>query len=164
MRMLARSLAVVAAGALIAAAAACGGSSAPSEPPVPFDQPEVALRNVQLRGVGILGGALDVELHVYNPNAYALESPRVGYRVYLDQQELVDGITDLDLVIPAHDSATVRLPARFSYTGVGRAGKALMNNGAAPYRVLGRITVGTPYGRLSFPYDRIGTFATLSVR
>jgi LEA14-like dessication related protein len=156
---------ILTAGALLSAGAGCGssgGSHTSNEPPIPFDQPQVSLRDVRLRGVGLLGGALDVEMRVYNPNDYALESPRVNYRVYLDDVELATGFTDLNVVVPSRDSATVRLPASLSYAGLRRAGRSLLNSGAAPYRVLGRITVGTPYGRLSFPYDRAGNFATLN--
>lgn len=162
MRTSVRSLAIL---AVVAAALGCGGNSSDNtEEPIPFDQPDVALRDVKISGVGILGGSLQVVLHVYNPNGYALEAPRVAYRVYLSDVDLAQGITDLDVTVPARDSATVLVPASFSYLSIGHAGRALMNTGSAPYHVLGRITVGTPYGRLSFPYDRIGTFATLAGR
>lgn len=161
MRRLVRSLAILATGTLLAASQGCG-SSGGNAPPVPFDEPEVALRDVRLRGVGLTGGELDVELRVYNPNDYALRAPRVRYRVLLDTVQVARGITDLDVTVAGGDSAVVRLPATVSYLGLGRAGRALLNTGAARYRVLGRITVGTPYGRLSFPYDRVGTFSALS--
>ena len=147
-----------AAGALLA----CGNHTTVYTPPVPFDQPQVALRDVRLRGVGVTGGALDLELRVYNPNDYDLVAPRVNYRVLLEDTKLAEGLTDLDIIVPSRDSATVRVPASFSYFSVGRAGRTMLQSGAAPYRVLGRITVGTPYGRLSFPYDRAGTFATMN--
>lgn len=165
MRHLARVLPIFAAGTMLATGVGCGGShhTTVSAPVIPFDQPEVALRDMRVRGVGILGGALDVEMRVYNPNAYDLEAPRVNYRVYLDDVEVANGFTDLSVVIPSRDSAIVRLPAAFTYSGVRQAGRVLVNTGAAPFRVLGRITVGTPYGRLTFPYDRAGSFSTLHV-
>jgi LEA14-like dessication related protein len=164
MRPIHHLLTVFAAGTVLTTGAACGGSHHVTyePPPIPFDQPDVALRDVRLRGIGILGGALDVEMKVYNPNGYDLQSPRVNYRVLLDDVELANGFTDLSITVPSHDSAVVRLPAAFSYAGVRQAGRSLVNMGAAPYRVLGRITVGTPYGRLTFPYDRAGNFSTLN--
>jgi LEA14-like dessication related protein len=164
MRHFIRALTVLAAGTVLTTGVSCGGSSRPvvSAPPIPFDEPEVALRNVRVRGVGILGGALDVEMRVYNPNSYDLESPRVKYRVLLDDVEVANGFTDLSVIVPSRDSAIVRLPAAFTFAGVRGAGRVLMNTGVAPYRVLGRITVGTPYGRLTFPYDRAGNFSTLN--
>ena len=143
------------------ALSACGGSPRESAPPIPFTQPEVALRNVHVRGVGLSGSALDLELRVSNPNDYALEAPRVRYRVYVGDVELAEGMTDLSLTVAEHDSAVVRVPATVGFMAMQRAGRELLGTGAAPYRVLGRITVGTPYGRLTFPYDRAGRFATI---
>lgn len=141
--------------------AGCGSSSRRSGPPVPFDQPTVALRNVRMRGVGILGGELEILLKVFNANAYDLVDPRVSYRVFVDTVLVATGFTDVTLTLPARDSAEVRVPATFRYTGMSGAARVMMGTGAAPYRVLGRITVGTPYGRLTFPYDRAGRFSTI---
>ena len=161
MRASFRTIAFPACIAIAVAVGACGGSPRETVPPVPFTQPEVALRNVHLRGVGISGSALDLELRVSNPNDYALESPRVRYRVYVGYVELAEGMTDLSVTVAQHDSAVVRVPATVGFMAMQRAGRELMGTGAAPYRVLGRITVGTPYGRLTFPYDRAGRFATI---
>ena len=149
---------------LFATLAACGGGRRThrvEEPSIPFDRPSVALRDVRLSGAGLLGGAAEIQLRVHNPNDYDLTEPRVNYRVLLDDVEIATGLTDLDVTVPAEDSVTVKLPATFSYRGLGRAGRLVANTGAAPYRVLGRIIVGTPHGRLSFPYDRAGQFSTL---
>jgi len=152
--------------ALLAGASACGGSSRESAAPapIPFSQPDVALRNAHIRGVGLTGGTMDIEMRVYNPNDYDLVSPRVSYRILLGGKHVADGLADPDVVVPAHDSAFVRIPATFSYSSVGGAGRALIDRGALDYRVLGRMTVGTPYGRFWFPYDRAGQFTTLSAR
>ena len=151
---------------LLAGASGCGGSSGPTPnaTPIPFDEPDVALRNAHIRGVGLTGGAIDIEMRVYNPNDYDLEAPKVSFRVLLDGKHVTDGIAQPDLVVPAHDSTVIRLPATFSYKNASVAGRALISNGALNYRVLGRITVGTPYGRIWFPYDRTGQFSPLSAR
>lgn len=122
----------------------------------------MSLTNVHLNGVGLMGGSLDLELNVFNSNAYELHQPRVTYRVLVDNSELGSGIHDADITVGAADSVTVRLPMSFTYAGMGQAGRALMNTGAVTFRVLGYITVTTPHGRYRFPYDRVGRFATLS--
>ena len=167
MRTMIQTLATLAVGgALFAGMTGCGGSSnrttAPA--PVPFDEPDVALRNAHIRGVGLTGGAMDIEMRVYNPNDYDLVSPRVTFRLLLDGKHVADGLADPDVVVRAHDSAFVRLPATFSYATAGSAGRALIDHGALDYRVLGRMTVGTPYGRFWFPYDRAGQFGALTTR
>jgi LEA14-like dessication related protein len=153
-------------GAALAAASACGGSSreraAPT--PAPFYQPDVALRDAHIRGVGLTGGTMDIQLRVYNPNDYELLSPHVSYRIIVGGKHVTDGLADPDVVVPAHDSAFVSIPATFSYSSIGNAGRMFIDRGALEYRVLGRMTVGTPYGRFWFPYDRAGRFTTLSAR
>jgi LEA14-like dessication related protein len=151
-------------GAALVAASACGGSARESAAPAPapFYQPDVALRNAHIRGVGLTGGAMDIQLRVYNPNDYDLLSPHVSYRLIVGGKHVADGLADPDIVVPARDSALVSIPATFSYSSVEGAGRALIDRGALEYRVLGRMTVGTPYGRFWFPYDRAGRFTTLS--
>ena len=107
------------------------------------------------------GIVMQVTLRVYNPNDYRLVEPRVWYRVYVEGDRVASGFYDVSTEVPARDSATFEVPVPFKYTSVGQAGRAMVNNGAITYRVLGTIVVGTPYGRLSSPYDRAGQFAAL---
>jgi LEA14-like dessication related protein len=137
-----------------------GGGGVPRPP---FYRPNVSLRDVKLGGVGLTGGSLEVLINVYNPNGYELATPRVAYRVYVDSVPLARGIFDADIVLDSQDSVKLRIPASIPYTAIGQAGRALLNSGSVNYRVVGDITVGTPYGRYTFPYDRAGWFASLSV-
>ncbi len=61
-----------------------------------------------------------------------------------------------------NDSTIVTLPLSFTYAGVGAAGRQLMNTGAVNYRVMGDVTVGTPLGNFTRPYDQTGRFSTFS--
>jgi hypothetical protein len=161
MRPLTTTLAVAA----IALTAACGGSSAPGPyvPPVPFDEPIVGIRDVRLAGAGLTGGSMDIVVSVYNPNDYAVQTPRLSYHLLVDTTRVADGTYDALLEVPPRDSAQIRLPATFSYLSMRNAGRGAAAVGTVSYRMVGRISVGTPYGRLSAPYDRIGRFAALSI-
>ena len=163
-----RSLVVAAVAALAATVGCASGGSAASGSPAaaesapPFYNPRVALRDVRLSGVGLTGGAMEIALRVYNPNIYPLEDPRVTYRVIVGDNQLATGVYDAEVDVPAEDSVLVRVPASFTFGGAGGAGRALLNTGSVNYRVLGRIYADTPYGRLSAPYDRAGTYSTVS--
>jgi LEA14-like dessication related protein len=159
-----RKLFVVAAVASLAAGVACahGGAGKAADGAPPFYRPKVSLRDVRPSGVGITGGSLDVELKVFNPNLYAVEQPRVVYRVMVDTIQIAKGLADADMVIPAGDSATLRLPATFAYSRLGQAGVAMMQTGSVNYRVIGDMAVETQYGRYTFPFDRAGWFASLT--
>ena len=160
-----RTLTTTVAAATLALTAACGGSSAPGPyvPPVPFDEPIVAMRDVRLAGAGLTGGSMDIVVSVYNPNDYAVQTPRMSYYLMLDTARVANGNFDALLELPAHDSAQIRLPATFSYLSMRNAGRGVAAVGTVSYRLVGHISVGTPYGRLSAPYDRIGRFAPLSI-
>lgn len=144
--------------------AACGGHNAPSGPPpapVPFSRPVVALRDVKMDGVGVVGGSVLIVMRIYNPNDYGLEQPRVTYHLYVDDSKLTDGMYDADITIGPRDSAFVEVPAAVSYAKAGLAGRRLVNMGTINWRVVGNIYSDTPYGRLGAPYDRVGRFSSV---
>ena len=149
---------------LFALTAACGSSApGPYVPPVPFDEPIVAIRDVRLAGAGLTGGSMDIVVSVYNPNDYPVHTPRLSYHLLVDTTRVSDGDYDAIVEVPARDSAQLKIPATFSYVSMRHAGRGAAAVGTVNYRMVGRIWVGTPYGRLSAPYDRIGRFAPLSL-
>lgn len=159
-----KRLSVAASLATIAIAAACAsGGNGYSAPPVPFYSPTVALRDVKMGSLGLLGGSMDVTLNVYNPNDYSLVAPRVSYRVMVDELTVGSGVFDSEITVQSRDSARVRVPVPFSYKSVRDAGRSAANTGTVNYRVIGHIIVGTPYGRLSAPYDRVGQYAAIAL-
>ena len=160
-----RTLTTTLTSAAIVLTAACGGSSAPGPyvPPVPFDEPMVAIRDVRLAGAGLTGGSMDIVVSVYNPNDYAIQTPRLSYYLLVDTTRVANGDYDAIVEVPARDSTQLRIPATFSYVSMRHAGRGVAAVGSVNYRMVGRIWVGTPYGRLSAPYDRTGRFAALSI-
>ena len=155
-----RAPTLLAAAALLGAACRSGGNTPP--PNVPFDPPTVELRNVRPSGVGLTGGSLSISVNVYNPNAYQVSAPRFRYRVMIGSTKLGTGRHAADVAVAAGDSAAVRLPLDFGYASLGRAGRSLLSRGAVTYRVVGEVSVGTPHGRFTSPFDRTGQFSTLS--
>jgi LEA14-like dessication related protein len=127
-----------------------------------FQQPVVKLRDVRVRGLGLTGGSLDVLLSVYNPNSYRLDATRLTYRVALagDSITLADGVLDSRFTVQDKDSTVVTIPVSFSYTGIGAAGRSILNTGAVNYHVLGDVTVGSSVGSFTVPYSSTGRFTT----
>ena len=163
-----RRLALVAATASAALGLACasGGRSsttaAGAAPAPPFYRPVVALRSVRFAGAGITGGTMDLVLNVYNPNEYRLLSPRIAYRVMVDDTELGRGTYDSEATVLPDDSVAIQVPVKVEYLSIGRGARALLGSGTLNYRVLGHIYVDTPYGRLAAPYDRVGRFSPMT--
>ncbi len=70
----------------------------------------------------------------------------------------------LRFVVARGDSALVTLPVRFTYRGLGAAGRQLLLNGTVRYRVHGDFSVNTPLGGFTRPYDRVGAFSANDAR
>jgi LEA14-like dessication related protein len=146
---------------VIAVALAAVGCSALGR--AAFQNPVVNLRNVRLLGLGTQGGNLEVQLGVYNPNQYRLDATRLTYRVFVgDSVSVGSGAIDTQTTVQAGDSTIVRVPIEFSYAGIGAAAMQLMRTGSVTYRVGGDVTVGSPVGNFTVPYNTTGRFNALA--
>lgn len=125
-----------------------------------FREPIVNFRDLQVQGVGLSGGTVDVVLSVYNPNGYRLDATRLTYRLMVDSTALGEGVYNNHFAVQSGDSTIVRLPVSLSYAGLGAAGRQLIGKGSVDYRVLGDVTVSTPIGSFTKPYDQRGRFTT----
>jgi LEA14-like dessication related protein len=148
-------LAVAASAAVLTAGCSTLGRAA-------FQDPVVNLRGVELRGVGLTGGTLDVKLSVYNPNGYRLDATRLTYAVSMagDSIKVADGELNNTFTVQQNDSSIVTIPVNFTYAGLGAAGRSLLNTGAVNYHVQGGVTVGSPVGSFTVPYSTRGRFTT----
>jgi LEA14-like dessication related protein len=147
-------------GAVSAAIAVTAGCSALGKQA--FKQPVVQLRDVRVNGVGLTGGNLDVRLSVYNPNGFRLDATRLTYNVLVgDSVRFATGTVDTRVSVGGNDSSEVTIPVNFTYSGIGAAGRQLLNTGGVNYRVAGDIVVGTVVGSFTVPYSSTGRFNAL---
>lgn len=151
-----RWLALGAALAVLAGGAACASLGR-----AVFKEPTVSFRGVTLNGLGLTGGSLDLALGVYNPNSFNLEATRLTYNLVMDSVTVADGALETSRVFQSGDTSVVSIPVNFTYAGLGRAGQELMRSGTVNYRVLGNLTVATPLGNFTRPYDQTGRFTPL---
>ena len=152
-----RWLATAAAGLAVAGVTGCAALGRAT-----FAEPFVELQQVQIVGLGFDGGNLDVILSVYNPNRFSLDATSLTYRVDVDSVQVGAGELDSRFVVASGDTAQVRIPVRFTYRGLGAAGRQLLTTGSVNYRVRGDLSLNTPIGRFSRPYDRSGRFNTVA--
>lgn len=129
-----------------------------------FKEPIVHFQDARVTGLGINGGSLEVKLSVYNPNGFKLDGTRLTYKLLIDTVTFGTGALAENFTVQEKDSTIVTLPLQFTYAGVGEAGRQLMSTGTVQYRVMGDVTVGTPLGSFTRPYDQTGRFSTLSGR
>jgi len=126
-----------------------------------FSEPVVRLKDVQITGLGLQGGSVDVRLSVYNPNKFKLDAVKMTYKVDIDSIPLGEGELGDRFIVQSGDSSEVRLPVRFTYAGLGAAGSSLMRAGSINYRVRGDFTVSTPLGQFTRPYNQTGRYSTM---
>jgi LEA14-like dessication related protein len=129
-----------------------------------FKEPIVHFQDARITGLGLTGGAVEVKLSLYNPNSFKLDGTRLTYKLMVDSVTFGTGLLNDRFTVQKNDSTIVTLPLSFTYAGVGEAGRQLMNTGSVNYRVLGDVTVATPLGNFTRPYDQTGRFSTLSGR
>jgi LEA14-like dessication related protein len=125
-----------------------------------FKDPIVSFRGVRINGLGTQGGAADIELSVYNPNGFKLEGTRLTYRLMVDSTPVGNGAYEDRFTVQKGDTAVIHLPVSFTFAGLGAAGRQLLTSGSVNYRVLGDVTVATPLGNFTRPYDRTGRFSS----
>ena len=127
-----------------------------------FQNPIVNLRDVNVRGIGVSGGQLDVILSVYNPNSYRLDATKFTYRLFVgDTVGLANGEIQTQTSVQAGDSTLVTVPVSFTYSGLGAAARQLFSTGSVNYRVAGDVTVGSVAGNFTVPFSATGRFDTL---
>jgi LEA14-like dessication related protein len=153
MRMRA-AIAVIAAAATIAGCKTLGRQA--------FAEPQVNFRELRVNGLGLTGGSIDVVLSVYNPNNFRLDATRLTYKLMIDTVMFGQGTLDQNIQVQEKDSTIVRIPVNFTYLGVGQAGRSVLNTGTVPYRVMGDLTVATPLGNFTRPYDQQGRYSLMS--
>lgn len=129
-----------------------------------FKEPIVHFQDARITGLGVTGGSLEVKLSLYNPNSFKLDGTRLTYKLMVDSVTFGTGTLADRFTVQEKDSTIVTLPLSFTYSGVGEAGRQLMNTGSVNYRVLGDVTVATPLGNYTRPYDQTGRFSTFSGR
>lgn len=125
-----------------------------------FKEPLIQFSDVKIRGLGLTGGALDIVLSIYNPNGFNLNATRLTYRLMVEDKDLGSGVLDRAFRVNGKDSTFVTIPMDFTYAGLGAAGSQLLSSGSINYRVIGDVTVDTPLGSFTRPYDQRGRFSS----
>ncbi len=138
-----RRLVTAAAGAaLLATAPGC----ATVRSALSFKEPEVSLEVIEITGIGLTGGTLDLVLDVFNPNGYDIRGTRVELGLDLEGTHFGDALIERPLALAAEQHSRVVVPVRFEWAGVGAAARALIERQAVAYALAGAVIVDTPIG------------------
>ena len=78
-----------------------------------FQEPQIALQEINITGLGLTGGTLDLVFDVYNPNTYRLRSTRLEVGLDLEGTHFGDALIEKPLDLsPQKAPPVVREPVR----------------------------------------------------
>ena len=111
-----------------------------------FTEPAVVLKEIQITGIGVSGGTLNLALDVFNPNDYRLRSTRLELGIDLESVHFGDALLDTPLDLPSQQHTLVTLPVRFEWAGVGAGAQGLLTRQAIRFGLTGTAFLDTPLG------------------
>jgi len=111
-----------------------------------FENPQIELQEINVTGLGLSGGTLDLVFDVYNPNDYRLRSTRLEVRLALAGTDFGEALIDKPLDLSPVNHSRVVMPVRFAWTGVGAAARSLLESQELPYGITGAVLLDTPIG------------------
>lgn len=127
-------------------AVAAGASCASLRSALSFQEPQLKLEEINVTGLGLTGGTLDLVFDVYNPNGYRLRSTKLEVGLDLEDVHFGDALIDKPLDLSPENHNRVIVPVRFEWAGVGAGARALLLRQAIRYGVTGAVLVDTPLG------------------
>ena len=113
---------------------------------ITFQQPDIALQEINVTGMGLSGGTLDLVFDVYNPNQYRLRSTRLDVGLELASTDFGEALIDKPLDLSPQNHSRVVMPVRFTWAGVGAAARSLLQSQELPYGITGAVILDTPLG------------------
>jgi len=111
-----------------------------------FESPQIDLQEINVTGMGLSGGTLDLVFDVYNPNQYRLRSTRLEVGLELASTDFGEALIDKPLDLSPQNHSRVVMPVRFTWAGVGAAARSLLQSQELPYGITGAVMLDTPLG------------------
>jgi LEA14-like dessication related protein len=111
-----------------------------------FQNPDVLLQEINITGLGLTGGTLDLVFDVFNPNQYRLRSTRLEVGLELAGTYFGEALIDKPLDLSPENHSRVIMPVRFSWAGVGAAARSILQSQELPYGLTGAVLLDTPLG------------------
>lgn len=97
---------------------------------------------------------LDFSIDIENPNTFGLRLDQMDFDVLLNGRQVITGVTNQDLRIPAQGIGRVELETRIGYDdlrSIFREVAEVIQGGRPAYEIRGTAFYETPVGRMSFP-------------
>jgi LEA14-like dessication related protein len=132
--------------AALAALLGVGAACATIRSVINFQEPQIQLQEINVTGLSLTGGTLDLVLDVYNPNAFRLRSTRLEVSLDLEERDFGEALIDKPLDLSPQNHSRVLVPVRFTWAGVGAGMRALLGRQSIRYTLGGAALLDTPVG------------------
>jgi len=96
---------------------------------------------------------LKLAIQVDNPNPINVVLDRLGFDLFVNQSRVFTGDMPSRITIPAGGTSVIEHTVRLSYIRTGIAIVRAIKRKEAYYKLRGRATYDTNYGRFTFPVD-----------
>ena len=141
----------------------CCGSACAVVQSLSFERPAVDLQEIQITGLGVGGGSLNLVLDVHNPNNYSLRTLRIETSIDIDGTHFGDVKLEREFTLPAEGNAAIDIPLTFTWSGVGAAARNLLRQGSVNYALDSRIRLNTPIGDQTLDLHNRGVVPLTSI-
>jgi len=111
-----------------------------------FSEPDIQLKSIDITGLGLSGGTMNLIFDAYNPNDYRLRSLRIEVGLDLEGTHFGDAVLEKPLDLSPQNHNQVVVPVRFEWAGVGAGARALLSRQAIRYGLSGTVLLDTPIG------------------
>ncbi len=111
-----------------------------------FERPSLRLSAIQVTEIDLSGVSVVLWLDVFNPNDYDIRTTRVEADLNLEDVHFGNATWEESIVLGAASTTTVKLPADFSWEGIGAGARALLQRGKVSYDLDARLHVVTSFG------------------
>ncbi len=140
--------------------AGCGGPG--QVDPASLIQPQVNLRSLAIRNVGLAGGTLELGLAFHNPNRIVLNGSALSAALDVEGTHFGDVTLAGPFALAKNDTTVVTVPLSFNWSSVGGAARSVLNSGAVNYGIDGQFLLRLPVGTdLQIPFTGQGSIPLL---
>ena len=124
-----------------------------------IQNPRYSLRNVRPRidiALPLSASSIDIDfdLEVDNPNGVGLRLDQVDFNLFINNNRILDSVSQQNINIPANGRGDVQLRTRIGYQNIRSLWTEIVDvirGERARYELRGNAHYNTPIGRLSFP-------------
>jgi hypothetical protein len=124
-----------------------------------FQEPTIELQTIVVRGIGLTGGTLDLQLEVTNPNSADIKGTRLELGLDVEGTHFGDVVLNDAFNLPKSQPTIVTVPMTFNWAGVGAAARSAFNYGTVKYAMKGTASLQTPWGVEKVPFSHDGSVA-----